>query len=109
MKVQAGVERVRRFLKEELWSEEPASRWIVARAVSLLQFASMTAEGFVRDRLLLHASALNAITDSPHRTERATSAPSFDSHLSPDAPPDSLAAAAQRTPAPHIGLKTPTA
>ncbi len=62
MKIQAGVERVRKFLKEELWSEEPASRWIVARAVSLLQFASMTAEGFVRDRLLLHASALTYFT-----------------------------------------------
>jgi len=62
VKIQAGVERVRKFLKEELWSEEPASRWIVARAVSLLQFASMTAEGFVRDRLLLHASALTYFT-----------------------------------------------
>jgi membrane protein len=62
VKIQAGVERARRFLKEELWSEEPASRWVVARAVSLLQFASMTAEGFVRDRLLLHASALTYFT-----------------------------------------------
>jgi len=62
VKVQAGVERVRRFLKEELWSEEPASRWVVARAVSLLQFAIMTGEGFVRDRLLLHASALTYFT-----------------------------------------------
>ncbi len=62
MKVQAGAEQIRRFLKEELWSEEPASRWIVQRAVSLLQFAIMTAEGFVRDRLLLHASALTYFT-----------------------------------------------
>ncbi len=62
MKVQAGAEQFRRFLKEGLWSEEPASRWVVARAVSLLQFASMTAEGFVRDRLLLHASALTYFT-----------------------------------------------
>ncbi len=62
MKIQAGFERIRRFFKEELWSEEPASRWIVARAVSLLQFAIMTAEGFVRDRLLLHASALTYFT-----------------------------------------------
>jgi membrane protein len=62
LKIQAGVERVRKFLKEGLWSEEPASRWIVARAVSLLQFAIMTAEGFVRDRLLLHASALTYFT-----------------------------------------------
>ena len=62
MKVQAGVVRIRRFLKEGLWSDEPASRWIVARAVSLLQFTIMTAEGFVRDRLLLHASALTYFT-----------------------------------------------
>ncbi len=62
MKVRAGTEQIRRFLKEGLWSEEPASRWIVARAVSLLQFAIMTAEGFVRDRLLLHASALTYFT-----------------------------------------------
>ncbi|MCH8891436.1 MAG: hypothetical protein IH827_10225, partial [Myxococcales bacterium] len=62
MKVQAGVVQIRRFLKEGLWSDEPASRWIVARAVSLLQFTIMTAEGFVRDRLLLHASALTYFT-----------------------------------------------
>jgi membrane protein len=62
LKVQAGAEQFRRFLKEGLWSDEPASRWIVARAVSLLQFTIMTAEGFVRDRLLLHASALTYFT-----------------------------------------------
>jgi len=62
VKIQAGTAQIRRFFKEELWSEEPASRWIVARAVSLLQFAIMTAEGFVRDRLLLHASALTYFT-----------------------------------------------
>ncbi len=62
MKIQAGTEQIRRFLREGLWSEEPASRWIVARAVSLLQFTIMTAEGFVRDRLLLHASALTYFT-----------------------------------------------
>jgi membrane protein len=62
LKVEAGTAQIRRFLKEGLWSEEPASRWIVARAVSLLQFTIMTAEGFVRDRLLLHASALTYFT-----------------------------------------------
>ena len=62
MKGRAGTARIRRFLKEGLWSEEPASRWVVARAVSLLQFAILTAEGFVRDRLLLHASALTYFT-----------------------------------------------
>jgi len=62
LKVQEGAEQVRRFLREGLWSEVPTSRWVVARAVSLLQFAIMTAEGFVRDRLLLHASALTYFT-----------------------------------------------
>jgi membrane protein len=62
LKVQTGTEQIRNFLKEGLWSDEPASRWIVARAVSLLQFTIMTAEGFVRDRLLLHASALTYFT-----------------------------------------------
>jgi len=60
--VQAGTERIRRFLREELWSDEPTSRWIVGRAIRLLQFAIMTGEGFVRDRLLLHASALTYFT-----------------------------------------------
>ncbi len=62
MKLHSSAEQIRRFFREELWSEEPASRWIVARAVSLLQFTIMTAEGFVRDRLLLHASALTYFT-----------------------------------------------
>jgi len=62
LKVQEGAAQVRRFLREGLWSEVPTSRWVVARAVSLLQFAIMTAEGFVRDRLLLHASALTYFT-----------------------------------------------
>jgi membrane protein len=62
VKIQAGTEQIRRFLKEGLWSDEPASRWIVARAVGLLQFASMIRKGFVRDRLLLHASALTFFT-----------------------------------------------
>jgi len=62
LRVQAGAEQVRRFLKEGLWSEVPASRWIFGRVVSLLQFAIITAEGFVRDRLLLHASALTYFT-----------------------------------------------
>ncbi len=62
MRIQIVVERIRRFLNEGLWAEEPASRWVVARAVGLLQFAMLTARGFVRDRLLLHASALTYFT-----------------------------------------------
>jgi len=60
--VQAGAERIRRFFREGLWSDDRPSRWIVARGISLLQFAIMTGEGFVRDRLLLHASALTYFT-----------------------------------------------
>ncbi|MFB3118677.1 MAG: YihY/virulence factor BrkB family protein [Myxococcota bacterium] len=62
MKLPAGTEQIRRFLKEGLWSDQPASRWIVTRAVGLLQFAIMIRNGFVRDRLLLHASALTFFT-----------------------------------------------
>ena len=62
MRIRVVVERIRRFLNEGLWTEEPASRWIVGRAVGLLQFAMLTARGFVRDRLLLHASALTYFT-----------------------------------------------
>ncbi len=62
MKLSVGIEQIRRFLKEGLWSEEPATRWILARAARLLQFAIMTGKGFVRDRLLLHASALTYFT-----------------------------------------------
>jgi membrane protein len=56
------IERARGFLREGLWANEPASRWIVARAVGLLQFAVLAAEGFVRDRLLLQASSLSYFT-----------------------------------------------
>jgi membrane protein len=59
---QSVVQRVRSFLDEGLWAEEPPSRWVVVRAVGLLQFAMLTAQGFVRDRLLLHASALTYFT-----------------------------------------------
>ena len=62
MRIRTVVDRIRRFLNEGLWAEEPASRWVVARAVGLLQFAMLTARGFVRDRLLLHASALTYFT-----------------------------------------------
>jgi membrane protein len=55
------MERVRHFLGGELWSIEPV-RGFERRVVSLLQFVLMVATGFVRDRLLLWASALTYFT-----------------------------------------------
>ena len=54
--------RVRAFLRQELWNVQPDPRSWAARGISLLQFAVMTAEGFVRDQLLLRASALTYFT-----------------------------------------------
>jgi membrane protein len=60
--IQKRVGGVRSFFREGLWSEPLGSHWLLARAVSLLQFAVMTAEGFVRDQLLLQAGALSYFT-----------------------------------------------
>ena len=51
------LRRARSFLAVELWSSEPEQRARLS-AVRLLQFSIMVVEGFVRDRLLLRASAL---------------------------------------------------
>ena len=61
-KIQKRVGEFRGFLRGGLWTDPSTSRWLVARAISLLQFAVMTAEGFVRDRLLLQAGALSYFT-----------------------------------------------
>ena len=50
------------FLRDELWDAEIEPRSWAARGLSLLQFASIVAEGFVRDHLLLRASALTYFT-----------------------------------------------
>jgi len=55
------IERGRHFLGGGLWSVEPV-RGFERRVVSLLQFVLMVATGFVRDRLLLWASALTYFT-----------------------------------------------
>ena len=55
------IERGRHFLGSELWSVEPV-RGFERRVVSLLQFVLMVGTGFVRDRLLLWASALTYFT-----------------------------------------------
>ncbi len=51
--------RARDFLSEGLWIGGPTAGAPSPRVRHLLQFAVMTAEGFVRDHLLLRASALS--------------------------------------------------
>ena len=51
------LKRVRTFLRDELWRFDPL-RPAERRLVRSLQFAMMVGEGFVRDQLLLRASAL---------------------------------------------------
>jgi membrane protein len=50
--------RVPGFLRHELWDFEPEPRTKQARLLWLLRFAVIVAQGFVRDQLLLRASAL---------------------------------------------------
>jgi membrane protein len=54
-------DRARTFVTTELWSAEPTPG-SERRLVWLLQFSIMVAEGFVRDRLMLRASALTYFT-----------------------------------------------
>ncbi len=53
--------RIRDFLSHKLWEIEPERRSRLS-AIRLLQFSIMLVEGFVRDRLLLRASALTYFT-----------------------------------------------
>jgi membrane protein len=55
------LERARAFLTVELWSAQPRQR-AQRSAVQLLQFSSMVVRGFVKDRLLLRATALAYFT-----------------------------------------------
>jgi membrane protein len=55
-------QRARDFLREGLWSSEAAPGSPGPRLRRALQFAVMTGEGFVRDNLLLRASALSYFT-----------------------------------------------
>lgn len=54
--------RVERFLTHDLWRTEIDPGTWPARLRSLLQFFVMVGEGFLRDRLLLRASALTFMT-----------------------------------------------
>ena len=53
--------RIRDFLSHKLWEIEPERRSRLS-AIRLLQFSIMLVEGFVRDQLLLRASALSYFT-----------------------------------------------
>jgi membrane protein len=53
--------RIRDFLTHQLWEIEPERRSRLS-AIRVLQFSIMLVEGFVRDRLLLRASALSYFT-----------------------------------------------
>jgi membrane protein len=56
------LKRTRGFLAEDLWRRELEPRTWTARLIGLIQFAVMVGQGFVRDRLLLRASALTYVT-----------------------------------------------
>jgi membrane protein len=56
------VRRAEAFLREGVWRVELEPRTWAARAAALLQLSVMIAQGFVRDRLLLRASALAYFT-----------------------------------------------
>ncbi len=56
------LQRAQAFLRDGLWRVEIEPRTWAARAAWLLQLGVMIAQGFVRDRLLLRASALAYFT-----------------------------------------------
>ncbi len=56
------IRRVKRFLAHDLWHREFEAGTLAGRAVRILQFSAIIAEGFVRDQLLLRASALTYFT-----------------------------------------------
>ena len=56
------IQRAIHFVRDELWDAEPEPRTAYARALAVLQFTVMIGQGFVRDQLLLRASALTYFT-----------------------------------------------
>ncbi len=55
-------ERAQRFVRDDLWSTELDPRTWAGRGLRLLRFGFVVGEGFVRDRLMLRASALTYFT-----------------------------------------------
>jgi membrane protein len=62
MAIGAHLQRAQQFLRDELWDAQPAPRTPAARALAVLQFGVMIGQGFVKDHLLLRASALTYFT-----------------------------------------------
>ena len=56
--VRERLREARQFLADGMWRSEFEPKTWASRGVRLLQFTSMVGEGFVRDQLLLRASAL---------------------------------------------------
>lgn len=56
------LERARRFLEQDIWAWEPQPSSWAAWAVRPLQLAVLLGEGFLRDQLLLRASALTYVS-----------------------------------------------
>ena len=56
--VRERLRKARQFLADGMWRSEFEPKTWASRGVRLLQFTSMVGEGFVRDQLLLRASAL---------------------------------------------------
>ena len=56
------LERARRFVEQDIWAWEPQPRSWTGWAVRPLQLAVLLGEGFLRDQLLLRASALTYVT-----------------------------------------------
>ena len=56
------LHRIVVFLRDDLWTAEFEPRTWPARALALVRFVAMVGEGFVRDQLLLRASALTYFT-----------------------------------------------
>jgi len=56
------IDRARKFVEEDIWAWEPQPKSWTAWAVRPLQLGILLGEGFLRDQLLLRASALTYVT-----------------------------------------------
>lgn len=56
------LERARRFVEQDIWAWEPQPSSVSAWAVRPLQLVVLLGEGFLRDHLLLRASALTYVS-----------------------------------------------
>lgn len=60
--MQGWIRRVRRWLAEELWSEEPLQPALFGWLRNLVQLSTVIGEGFVKDQLLMRAHSLTYLT-----------------------------------------------